>query len=1519
MRGRAFRIMFPFIAAMLCWSGQARAQLAGSPWPCFGHDQLHTGRSANTGPVGGLVAWTRQIGGIGVASPAVGSGRVYVVSGGLLVAMSPNGEQLWSFTCGSTGMSSPAIAADGTVYIASTDGYLYAVGSGGSLVWKKSLQGASDCSPAIGSDGTIYVGGSAKKMLAFNRDGTQRFSYLAGGAISSSAAIGPDGTIYFGCDDGKLYALYSNGSLKWKFSVNPVGAIKSSPAVGSDGTVYVGSMAGYLHAIRSTGTQSWRFSATGAIASSSAIAPDGSIIFGSRDGSLYSVNPGGSQKWKLYVGSYVDSSPAVDSNGTAYFGSYGGSMYSVSATGSLLWSTPVGTGVISSPAIGDSGTLYVLSYDGVLCAFGSDTTPPPAPSVMDDGMYATLPTSLHASWSCADPESGISRYEYAIGTSPGAQDLLPYTDAGTATEITRSDLPLVNGADYYISVRATNGAGMVGAVGASDGIRVDFTPPTTPLVIDDGDWTGLANQLHVVFGSGDTETGINHYEYSLGTAVGLVDVLDWTNSGTIKDRTIASLSLAHGVTYFVNVRAFNRAGLMSEGHSNGIKPDLSNPSVDSIMTRATSTEIKATVNASDPESGVSETQYVLLNSTEVPASPSWVPAVSGQEFTINGPLDWSKSYYIAARAKNGVGAWSNVKLSEAIRVDDTPPSTPVVIDDGIYQTNSTSLHASWSSQDAETGIKEYAYCVGTASGSSDVIAWTTTTHDFASLTGLTLTNGATYYFTVRATNGAGLVSANGSSDGIRIDTTPPSTPVVTDDGDFTYSSDSLHASWISTDSESGLAEYFFCVGTAPGSADIVGWASSGTQSWTAISGLALQPAVRYYFTVKARNGAGLVSELGSSDGVEYRPGVTVWPKFRCNAANTGASVVSASMTGSVRWQFQTQGYVESSAAIGGDGAAYVGSSDGKLYALNASGGLRWTFQTGGCIDSSPAIGPYGDVYVGSYDGGLYCVGWNGVMKWRFATSGMVWSSPNLAEDGSIIFGCQNGHVYALKPDGTLKWSYNAGAPVWSSPAIAPDGTVYFGCGDGKLYALTAGGSLKWAYLTGSAIDSSPAVDANGVIYIGSGDASFYAIRPDGTKKWSKYIGLVADSSPAIASDGTIYFGVGVVGGSGAFYALSTNGDTLWHMTLPGAVRSSPALANDGTVYFGCADGTMYAVGHTGMVIWQRKMPESMMASPALGPDGSVVVGSDDGHVYSFRDASAGDTTPPTTPVVTIDHEVLTPGMTLNCSWSASDPESGIQYYSYAVGTQPGYDDAAAWTNTGTATSVSLQNLQLEPGRPYYVSVTATNWASLKSAAGVSKGFIVISTAANNAIGWAKQRIDGAAMHLQGKIVTAVFDDCVYIEELNRASGIRCTINGSSLKPGAIVDVTGSMGTRYGERVINSPVLTDTGLRAEVKPFYMPGDFSTRPGINPTGLLVRVFGRVTRSGEGWYVISDGTYVMSPRGAMGIEVRTNTTSIMPVGTYITVTGIASCELSNSRMATVVRSVADSSPMAAVAAEK
>jgi eukaryotic-like serine/threonine-protein kinase len=73
------------------------------------------------------------------------------------------------------------------------------------------------------------------------------------------------------------------------------------------------------------------------------------------------------------------------------------------------------------------------------------------------------------------------------------------------------------------------------------------------------------------------------------------------------------------------------------------------------------------------------------------------------------------------------------------------------------------------------------------------------------------------------------------------------------------------------------------------------------------------------------------------------------------------------------WKFAPQARVDSSHAVAG-GRVYVGSSDGKLYVLDAATGTkRWEFDAGDAITASPAISA-GRVVVGSQDGRIYCFG-----------------------------------------------------------------------------------------------------------------------------------------------------------------------------------------------------------------------------------------------------------------------------------------------------------------------------------------------------------------------------------------------------------------------------------------------------------------------------------------------------------------------------------------------------------------
>jgi outer membrane protein assembly factor BamB len=136
-----------------------------------------------------------------------------------------------------------------------------------------------DSSPAVGADGTIYVGAGESLVALEPTAGTEKWRFLTAGDVESSPTLAPDGTLYVGADDAKVYALDSQtGAFKWSFSFPEGSTTDSSPALGADGTVYIGSDEGMLVALQgNNGRLKWTFTAAGEIRGAPAIGSDGTV------------------------------------------------------------------------------------------------------------------------------------------------------------------------------------------------------------------------------------------------------------------------------------------------------------------------------------------------------------------------------------------------------------------------------------------------------------------------------------------------------------------------------------------------------------------------------------------------------------------------------------------------------------------------------------------------------------------------------------------------------------------------------------------------------------------------------------------------------------------------------------------------------------------------------------------------------------------------------------------------------------------------------------------------------------------------------------------------------------------------------------------------------------------------------------------------------------------------------------------------------------------------------------------
>ncbi len=331
----------------------------------------------------GTKQWAAQVQGfITLSSPALSpDGSVVYVgvetqTGGRLIAFTGNGAFKWSFVRGEAIESSPAVGADGTIYVGCDDGKLYALNpDNGAIRWEFPTGTFIASSPAIAADGTIYFGAGDSRLHALNPDGTQRWTFLAGDWIDSSPAIGADGTIYFGSFDNRVYAVTRDGAQKWNFQTG--GRVFSSPAIGADGTIYVGSGDQRLYALAPDGTKKWDYFANGDIQSSPTLGADGTIYFAA-DVNLYALNPNGTFRWKSLINTSA-SSAAVRGDGSIIVGSDDGVIRALKPDGSLHWSYNTRTGpgnlIESSPMIAADGSIYVGSQDGFLYKLNGNGVP----------------------------------------------------------------------------------------------------------------------------------------------------------------------------------------------------------------------------------------------------------------------------------------------------------------------------------------------------------------------------------------------------------------------------------------------------------------------------------------------------------------------------------------------------------------------------------------------------------------------------------------------------------------------------------------------------------------------------------------------------------------------------------------------------------------------------------------------------------------------------------------------------------------------------------------------------------------------------------------------------------------------------------------------------------------------------------------------------------------------------------------------------------------------------------------
>lgn len=185
-----------------------------------------------------------------------------------LYSLTPGGELRWSVCTGLHIWGTPAFFGD-MVFVTSFDLHVYAYRtSDGRMLWKQFIGDFLACSPAVDAEGNVYVGALDGSITCIDgASGRVRWTVQTESPIYASATLTPDGGVCMAGSDGVVRMLDGQtGTVRWVFPTHSV--IRGSGVAGPDPEgrarylLYIADSVGRVYALTPEGASRWSYDAS---------------------------------------------------------------------------------------------------------------------------------------------------------------------------------------------------------------------------------------------------------------------------------------------------------------------------------------------------------------------------------------------------------------------------------------------------------------------------------------------------------------------------------------------------------------------------------------------------------------------------------------------------------------------------------------------------------------------------------------------------------------------------------------------------------------------------------------------------------------------------------------------------------------------------------------------------------------------------------------------------------------------------------------------------------------------------------------------------------------------------------------------------------------------------------------------------------------------------------------------------------------------------------------------------------
>ncbi len=350
----------------------------------------------------------------------------------------------------------------------------------------------------------------------------------------------------------------------------------------------------------------------------------------------------------------------------------------------------------------------------------------------------------------------------------------------------------------------------------------------------------------------------------------------------------------------------------------------------------------------------------------------------------------------------------------------------------------------------------------------------------------------------------------------------------------------------------------------------------------------------------------------------------LWPQFRGDSQLSGQSDEQLPDNLKLVWSFQTGDDIKSSPVLD-YGRLYIGSTDGKLYALDAAGGdSLWVFDTGDDVEAPPMLLD-STVFIGSLSGEFFAIdAISGEQKWSYKTDDEIYGSASWIfapdkKDKWIIVCSYDFNIYCFDAEtGVKQWNYETDNYINGAPATDGKVVVFGGC-DELLHIVSVDNGEKVGEVDAGSYIAGSAALVDDRAYLGHYGESLLCFDVEKKEIAWEYNNDGATSaffsSPAVSKDKV------VIGCRDKLVHCVNRktGEKIWTFQTRNDVDSSPVIAGD-KVVVGSNDGRLYVLNlEDGQLVWSYEIGADILGSPAV-TGGFIFVGAEDGRVYAFGES-----------------------------------------------------------------------------------------------------------------------------------------------------------------------------------------------------------------------------------------------------------------------------------------------------------